>query len=159
MPPLQRDIPGVYARRYTSSDVTTYQSLKIRRATWHAQSTGIQRYNVTSLQSPPVWVGLNPYVLHSSATYGTVPYTQGVGRRSPPGTRLGSCTGDLRSCANVPSMGGQILFLNVVLCLFGHQQFGIYGKIPDGPCFMGAAGQKWPFLPVAYKGVRRSAWP
>ena len=33
-------------------------------------------------------------------------------------TRLGSCTGDLRSCANVPSMGDPTLFLNVVLCLF-----------------------------------------
>ena len=66
MPPLQRDIPGVYARRYTSSDVTTYQSLKIRRATWHAQSTGIQRYNVTSLQSPPVWVGLYSYSMGTS---------------------------------------------------------------------------------------------
>ena len=55
-------------------------------------------------------------------------------------TRLGGCTGDLRSCANVPSMGGQILFLNVVLCLFGHQQLGNKGKIPDGPCFMESWG-------------------
>ena len=58
------------------------------------------------------------------------------------------------------AVGGQILFLNVVLRLFWHQQFGNKGKIPDGPCFMGAAGQKWPFsLVMAYKGVRTSAWP
>ena len=91
------------------------------------------------------------------------------GGRGVMSTRLGGCTGDLRSCANVrvlvrvPSMGGQILFLNVVLhlALFGHQQFGNMGKIPDGPCFMvmGAAGQKCQFPPVAYKGSRTSAWP
>ena len=54
-------------------------------------------------------------------------------------TRLGSCTGDLRSCANVPSMGGPTLFLNVVLCLFWQHQFGSNGRNPGERCFMGAA--------------------
>ena len=74
-------------------------------------------------------------------------------------TRLGSCTGDLRSCANVPSMGGPTLCLNVVLCLFWQHQFGSKGKNPGGRCFMGAPGQNWPFPPRAYKGVRTSARP
>ena len=75
------------------------------------------------------------------------------------GTRLGSCTGDLRSCANVPSMGGPTLFLNVVLCLFWQHQFGSNGKNPGERCFMGPARQNWPFPPRAYKGVRTSARP
>ena len=74
-------------------------------------------------------------------------------------TRLGGCTGDLRSCANVPSMGDPTLFLNVVLCLFWQHQFGSKGKNPGGRCFMGAARQNWPFPPRAYKGVRTSARP
>ena len=37
------------------------------------------------------------------------------------GTRLGGCTGDLGSCANVPSTSDPKHFLHVVLSLFGPQ--------------------------------------
>ena len=49
-------------------------------------------------------------------------------------------------------MGGQILFLNVVLRLFGHQQFGNKGKIPDGPCFM--PGGCWAKVAFSASGIQ-----
>ena len=39
------------------------------------------------------------------------PSSRAAPRRQLLPTRLGSCTGDLRSCANVPSMGDPTLFL------------------------------------------------
>ena len=74
-------------------------------------------------------------------------------------TRLGGCTGDLVSCANVPSTSDPKHFLDVVLSLFGPQLLCNRPKIPAGARLMGAAGQKWQFPLRAYMGVRTSARP
>ena len=74
-------------------------------------------------------------------------------------TRLGGCTGDSRSCANVPSMRGPRPILDVVLPLFGSQLLCNNVKNSLGARLMGVAGQKWPFPPTAYMGVRTSARP
>ena len=51
----------------------------------------------------------------------------------------------------LPSVGGQILFLNVVLRLFWHQQFGNKGKITNGPCFHGGC---WAKVAIFASGVQ-----
>ena len=72
-------------------------------------------------------------------------------------TRLGGCTGDLRSCANVPSRRDPKLILSVVLPLFGSHLLGNKSKMSGGASLMGAAEQKWQFPPRAYMGVQTSA--